>query len=299
MNCSPLPGALALRNGSFCGAEGDSVRGHKLQGRNKLEARIKLLFSMSETEPTDSQSAADDGSSSNLVVALATYNERENIAQLVPEIRRLLPRSHVLIVDDNSPDGTGELADSMAAGDAHIHVLHREGKLGLGTAVVAAFDWAIEHQYGGLVTMDADYSHPPRYLPAIVQAASKADVVIGSRYVSGGSIAGWGLKRHVMSRSINFYSRLMLGLKTRDNSGNYRYYHVSKLAEVDWSKAVARGYGFVEEILYRLSQAGATFTEVPIRFEERRFGSSKINWKEAVEAGLTFLKLPFTPSAKK
>lgn len=232
-----------------------------------------------------------------LVVALCTYNEKENIAELVPEILNLVPMADILVVDDNSPDGTGRLADEFAAKDPRVHAIHRAGKLGLGTAMIAAFDWAMSRGYEYIQFMDADYSHPPRFLPSIIEAGKNVDVAIGSRYIPGGGIEGWGLKRHFMSRSINAFARLMLGLKTKDNSGNYRCYRVGKLAEIDWSKAICKGYGLQEELLYRLNQAGATFAEVPITFEERRFGSSKINWKEAVDAGLTILKLPFSPSA--
>lgn len=237
--------------------------------------------------------------SNSVLVTLCTYNERENLEQLIPEIHAHVPEACILIVDDNSPDGTGRYADELAAADPRIRVIHRAGKLGLGTATVAAFQYGIAHEFDLLVNMDADFSHPPRYLPSLIEQAGKADVVIGSRYVPGGSVVGWGIKRHLMSQGINAYARLLLGLKTRDNSGSFRCYRVKKLGEVDWSVARAKGYAFQEEILFRLKRAGAVFAEVPIRFEERRFGHTKINWREAVSAGWVILRLPFEahPSA--
>lgn len=227
----------------------------------------------------------------SVLVTLCTYNERENLEQLIPEIHKHVPAASILVIDDNSPDGTGQYVDQLAAVDPRIHVLHRPGKLGLGTATAAGFQWGIERGYDLLANMDADFSHPPRYLPAMIERVADVDVVIGSRYVPGGKIVGWGPKRHFMSRGINLYARLMLGLPSRDNSGSYRCYRVSRLAEVDWSQARAKGYAIQEEILYRLRKAGATFAEVPITFEERRFGESKIGLGEAVSAGLVLLQL--------
>ena len=229
----------------------------------------------------------------SLLVTLCTYNERENLEQLIPEIFSHVPDASILVIDDNSPDGTGEYVDELAAENSKIHVLHRPGKLGLGTATVAGFQFGIEKGYDLLLNLDADFSHPPRFMPAMVEAAEDVDVVIGSRYVEGGEIIGWGPKRHFMSQGINLYAKLMLGLKTKDNSGSFRCYNVKKLAEVDWSQAKAKGYAFQEEILYRLNKVKASFTEVPITFEERRFGVTKINMKEAISAGWVLLSLRF------
>jgi dolichol-phosphate mannosyltransferase len=222
--------------------------------------------------------------SPRLLVTLCTYNERENVERLVPEIHQHLPQADVLVIDDNSPDGTGEVADRLAAADSRVRVLHRPGKLGLGTAIFTGFRHAIEHGYHHVINLDADFSHPPRFLPAIYEASNRVDVSIGSRYVAGGGVVGWGLKRHFMSRAINWYARLLLRLKTRDNSGSYRCYSVAKLRELDLEKIRSRGYAFQEEILYRCRCIGCTFEEVPILFEERRYGSSKINWRETVAA---------------
>ncbi|MEX1230218.1 MAG: polyprenol monophosphomannose synthase [Planctomycetaceae bacterium] len=219
-----------------------------------------------------------------VIITLCTYNERENIVRLIPEIHENVPHADVLVIDDNSPDGTGRLVDEMAKADVRIHVLHRAGKQGLGTATLAGFRYGIEHGYDFLINMDADFSHHPRYLPNLLVAMGRADVAIGSRYVSGGGVEGWGWKRHFMSQGINGYARLFLGLKTKDNSGSYRCYRVSKLRELDLGKVRARGYAFQEEILYRCRRVGCRFEETPIVFEDRRYGESKINWKESVSA---------------
>ncbi len=222
--------------------------------------------------------------SPRLLITLCTYNERENLPLLIPEIHAVAPDADVLVIDDNSPDGTGQLADDMAACDSRIKVLHRVGKLGLGTATVAGFRFAIAQGYDQVLNMDADFSHHPRYLPALRDCLDRVDVAIGSRYVAGGGVVGWNFRRHFMSQGINWYARLFLGLRTRDNSGSFRCYRVVMLAEIDWSRIRARGYAFQEELLYRCRAVGCSFEETPIVFEDRRFGSSKINWKESAAA---------------
>ncbi|HEY2249628.1 MAG TPA: glycosyltransferase, partial [Planctomycetaceae bacterium] len=207
-----------------------------------------------------------------LLVSLCTYNERDNLATLIPEIWSFVPQAEILIVDDNSPDGTGQLVDEWVARDQRVHVVHRPGKLGLGTATLAALAYAVEHDYTRVLNLDADFSHPPRFIPAILAASETADVVIGSRYVVGGGAVGWGLRRHLMSRAINTYARLLLRLKTRDNSGAYRCYRVAKLRELKFDRFLARGYAIQEELLYRCRKIGCRFAEVPIVFEERRYG---------------------------
>ena len=219
-----------------------------------------------------------------LLITLCTYNECENLPKLIPDIHAVAPDAEVLVIDDNSPDGTGTLADDLAAKDSRIKVLHRSGKLGLGTATVAGFRFAIEHGYEHVLNMDADFSHHPRHLPAIRECLNRVDVAIGSRYIPGGGVVGWNWRRHCMSQGINVYARLFLGLRTRDNSGSFRCYRVAKLAEIDWSRIRARGYAFQEELLYRCRAVGCSFEETPITFEDRRFGTSKINWKESVAA---------------
>lgn len=223
-------------------------------------------------------------SAPNLLVTLCTYNERENLDLLIPEIHRYAPDADILVIDDNSPDGTGQLADQRAERDPRIHVLHRAGKLGLGTATIAGFRYGIENAYDELINMDADFSHQPQDIPALREAMQRADVAIGSRYVPGGGVEGWGLKRHFMSRGINWYARTLLGLASRDNSGSFRCYRVSKLAEIDFDRFRAKGYAVQEEILYRCRRVGCRFEEVPIVFADRRYGASKINWQVAASA---------------
>ena len=233
---------------------------------------------------TQSDATPDSASSPKLLITLCTYNERENIERLVPELHEVAPDADILIIDDNSPDGTGSLADRLAETDPRVDVLHREGKLGLGTAILAGFREGIARKYDHLINLDADFSHHPRHIPAMRALMDTADVAIGSRYVEGGGVVGWNWRRHFMSQGINLYARLMLGLTSRDNSGSFRCYQVKQLAELDLDLFRARGYAFQEEILYRLNRLGSRFAETPIVFEDRRFGESKISWKESVAA---------------
>ncbi len=221
---------------------------------------------------------------SRLLFTICTYNEVENIRLLIPELRTISTDADILVIDDNSPDGTGDVVREFAAADSKVSLLHRPEKLGLGAAKVEAFRYAIAKGYDQLLNLDADFSHSPSHIPAILQCAEEADVVIGSRYVKGGGVVGWNLRRHFMSRCINLYARLLLGLKTKDNSGSFRCYSVSKLAEIDWDRTMAKGYAFEEEVLYRCHRVGCRFIETPITFADRRFGVTKINMKEAVVA---------------
>lgn len=221
---------------------------------------------------------------SRLLITVCTYNELENIRLLIPQLRTVAPDADILVIDDNSPDGTSDAVAEFSASDDQVHLLKRAGKLGLGTATVEAFEYAMNGSYDQLLNLDADFSHDPKYIPAIREAAETADVVIGSRYVEGGDVVGWNLKRHFMSRSINLYARLLLGLSTRDNSGAFRCYNMHKLATIDWDRSVARGYAFQEEVLYRCKRVGCTFAETPIVFEDRRFGVTKINKWEVIAA---------------
>jgi dolichol-phosphate mannosyltransferase len=226
-----------------------------------------------------------------LLVTLCTYNERDNVAALLPEIWRFAPAADILVIDDNSPDGTGRVADEWAARDPRVHVLHRPGKQGLGSAILAGLRYGLEHDYALLINLDADFSHPPRFIPALLALMDSADVGIGSRYIPGGGIVGWGWRRHFMSRSINWYARTLLRLTTRDNSGGFRCYRLSKIRELDLDRVVARGYAFQEEILYYCRKIGCRFSETPIVFEERRYGTSKIGIRESLAAGWIILRL--------
>jgi dolichol-phosphate mannosyltransferase len=226
-----------------------------------------------------------------LLVMLCTYNERENIGRLIPEIHQFAPDADVLVIDDNSPDGTGVLVDQMSRDDSRIQVLHREKKEGLGAATLAGFQRAIEEGFDYVINMDADFSHPPAAIPQLRAGMDRADVCIGSRYIPGGGIRGWGWLRHFMSRGVNWYSRLFLRLRTKDNSGSFRCYRISKLAELDLGRVRSKGYAFQEEILYRCRRLGCRFEETPIVFEDRRYGSSKINALEVATALWSIFRL--------
>jgi len=224
------------------------------------------------------------------LVAIATYNEIENLPSLTDEVFSHAPDVDLLVIDDNSPDGTGQWCDERAAADPRVRVIHRQGKLGLGTATIAGFRYAIEHGYDFILVMDADFSHHPRYLPAIRQGmcgddgGKPVDVMVGSRYVRGGGVEGWPLTRHVMSRCVNAYARLLLGLSVRDCSGAFRCYRTEVLRTVDFDRMRSRGYSYLEELLWILKRHGARFGETPIVFVDRQQGQSKINLREAFAA---------------
>ena len=223
------------------------------------------------------------------LVTVATYNEMENLPSLVEEIFRYLPEADLLVIDDNSPDGTGAWCDRKRAEDPRVNCLHRAGKLGLGTATIAGMQYAIEHGYRYMLNLDADFSHPPKCLPALVAGMDPTggpakDVMIGSRYISGGGTEGWPLKRKLMSRGVNLYARCLLGLKPKDCSGAYRCYRVALLEKLDFAAIRSRGYSFQEEILWLLKRLGAKFGESPIVFVERQRGKSKIHSGEAYNA---------------
>jgi dolichol-phosphate mannosyltransferase len=226
-----------------------------------------------------------------VLIALATYNERDNLTPLVQAIRATVPAADILILDDNSPDGTGADADELSRKDARIHVIHRSGKLGLGTAILAVMRFAIEQTYDLLITMDADFSHHPRYLPDLLKGMDHADVTIGSRYVPGGGVENWPWSRKLMSRSTGRLVRLLLAMPVRDTSGNYRCYRVSLLRRANLDSLLSRGYSFQQEVLHRCYLAGARFVETPIVFADRKVGKSKANLKEIVRSLSTLLRL--------
>lgn len=233
------------------------------------------------------------------LVTLATYQERDNIEPLLDAILAVLPDADVLVIDDASPDGTGALVDAYGAKDPRVRALHRPGKLGLGTATMDAMRHAIQHRYGVMVNMDADFSHPPQNLPDLLAGMADHDVMIGSRYVPGGGIKGWGMLRKFMSGGINWYSRLLLRLPVRDCSGAFRCYRVTLLERIDFDRVYSKGYSFQEEFLYHCRCAGARIGETPIVFEDRKRGKSKINWKECWNALWALLITPFRPAALK
>ena len=239
------------------------------------------------------------------LVTLATYNEIENLPKLVDEIFATVPDVDLLVIDDNSPDGTGRWCDEQAARDSRLRCRHRPKKLGLGTATLAGLRYAIAHDYAYVLNMDADFSHHPCYLPDLLQGMEQdggsaksgqpsVDVMIGSRYVPGGGIQGWPLKRHLMSRAVNLYARCLLGLKTRDCSGALRCYRVERLKQLDLDAVRSRGYCFQEEILWHLKRQGAGFAETPIIFTDRTRGQSKCGPGEALAALWTIFRLGIT-----
>jgi dolichol-phosphate mannosyltransferase len=238
------------------------------------------------------------------LVTVATYNELENLPSLVEEIFHYAPAADILVIDDNSPDGTGAWCDRKAAEAPRLHCLHRPGKLGLGTATIAGMQYAIERGYRYVLNMDADFSHHPRYLPALLAGMERAsqpaaDVMIGSRYIPGGGVEGWPLRRRLMSRAVNGYARLLLGLSPRDTSGAFRCYRVELLAKLDFARVRSRGYSFQEEILWHLKRLGARFGETPIVFADRVKGRSKINLREAWRTAWIILLLGLGRAGRK
>ncbi|GIW79920.1 MAG: hypothetical protein KatS3mg105_1727 [Gemmatales bacterium] len=227
---------------------------------------------------------AEEPEQQRVLISFATYNERDNLQALIEQSLAQVPHANVLVIDDHSPDGTGELADEMAKADPRIRVIHRPGKQGLGTAILTAMKYAIDEKYDLLINMDADFSHHPRYLPALLAGMRDHDVMIGSRYIPGGGAENWPLSRQLMSRGVNFISRVLLRLPARDTSGAFRCYRVAKLREAELDRVISRGYSFQQEILYRCRKAGCRIGETAIIFENRRAGASKVNWKEAVRS---------------
>lgn len=224
------------------------------------------------------------------LVVLPTYNEKDNLERIVTEIWRYLD-ADILVVDDGSPDGTGRIADRLAAADRRLHVLHRSGKQGLGTAYVAGFRFAIDRGYERVCEMDADFSHAPWDLPRLVFASRDAQLVIGSRYVEGGCTVGWDRKRRLLSRGANLYARLVLGIGIRDNTAGFRCFHVDALSRIELSAVHAQGYAFQIEMAFRMVRAGYTVREIPIHFVDRRVGTSKMDHRIAREALLLVPRL--------
>ena len=196
----------------------------------------------------------------------------------------MVPHADILVIDDNSPDGTGRIVSDLAETDPRIHVLHRPGKLGLGTATLAAMRFAMAQNYDYLLNMDADFSHPPRYVPGILAGMSKYDVMIGSRYVRGGGTENWPLPRRIISQAVNMMVRFLFRMPVKDASGAFRCYRVSVLRDAELNRVRSRGYSFQQEVLFRCHKAGAKLGEYPILFENRRAGVSKVNKGEAVRS---------------
>ena len=217
-------------------------------------------------------------------VVLPTYDERENLARIVPAILAAAPELDVLVVDDSSPDGTGALADELAARDRRVRVLHRPRKQGLGRAYLAGFDVALREGYRRILEMDADFSHDPAALPALLAASRDADLVLGSRYVPGGGTANWGLGRRLLSRGGSFYARTILGVPIRDLTGGFKCFRREVLERIDLPSVRTAGYAFQIELTYRALRRGFRVVEVPILFTDRRVGQSKMTRAIVLEA---------------
>ena len=230
-------------------------------------------------------SAPEPAPSGPVWVILPTYNEAGNIEAMVEALGpKLSAEDRILIVDDNSPDGTGTVADRLAAGDERVKVLHRPGKQGLGPAYIDGFRQALAGGAGLIVQMDADFSHDPAYLPRLIAASALADLVLGSRYVPGGAITEWGSVRRLISRSGSLYSRAVLGVPVRDLTGGFKCFRREVLESIDLDSVAASGYSFQVEMTYRTLRAGFEVLEVPITFREREEGSSKMSASIVVEA---------------
>ena len=231
---------------------------------------------------------------SKLLIAICTYNEINNLPSLYASLRDQFPQAAILIVDDNSPDGTGKWCDQTASHDSCFFVLHRESKSGLGSASIAAFQYAIEQEFEFVLTMDGDWSHHPAEAKSVFQKLtdnSDNQISIGSRYIRGGKIEGWPLKRHLMSFCINTYSRWMIGLKTKDCSGAFRCYRTTFLRQINFNDIRGMGYAYLEEILWWGKCLKAKMVETPITFTNRVEGESKINLREAIRAVWIIFKI--------
>lgn len=235
-----------------------------------------------QTQLEDEKPASD--SLEPILVIIPTYNESENIARIVSRTRDAVPDAHILIADDNSPDGTGELADEIAATDDHVHVMHRLGKEGLGAAYLAGFEWGLNAGYEVLVEMDADGSHQPEQLPYLLDALVDADLVLGSRWVRGGEVLNWPKSREVLSRGGNLWTRIALGIPLRDATGGYRAFRRKTLLGLELDNVASAGYCFQVDLAWRALKAGFKVVEVPITFIEREYGDSKMSQKIVIEA---------------
>jgi dolichol-phosphate mannosyltransferase len=220
-------------------------------------------------------------SAGRIVIVMPTYNERQNLESIAGRVRTALPEADLLVVDDNSPDGTGDIADKLAEADPHVQVMHRTDKAGLGKAYIAGFGWALERDYDVIVEMDADGSHQPEHLSSLVAALNGADLSIGSRWVPGGKVVNWPKTREALSRGANIYTRLMLGLSVRDATAGFR---ASTLRTISLDQVESTGYCFQIDLTLRVADAGLRIVEVPITFVEREHGASKMSNSIIMEA---------------
>lgn len=236
---------------------------------------------MSDTKPSPMKGRAPVN---RVLVIIPTFNEAANLPQIVPVVLAQDPRVQVLVVDDNSPDGTGRIADEMAAANPRIHVLHREAKAGLGRAYLAGFAWALQEEFDAVFEMDADFSHDPTFIPAFLTALEGADLVLGSRYATGVNVINWPISRLLLSLGANFYARVVTGLPLSDSTGGFKCFRREVLAALDLARVRSNGYAFQIEMSFRAWKKGFTLKEVPIVFYERVEGHSKMSKKIVREA---------------
>ena len=225
------------------------------------------------------------------VICLPTYNERENLERLVAAVHDVVPDVHILVIDDNSPDGTGQIADRLAAADDRVHVLHRTAKEGLGRAYIAGFQWALQRDYARVFEMDCDFSHQPRYLPVFLQMAERYDLVLGSRYIAGGGTQDWSWFRRFLSRGGNLYARTLLDLPYTDLTGGFKCFNRRVLEALPLDGIVSNGYVFQIEMTLLAVRRGFSVGEVPIQFPDRTAGESKMDQGIVVEAMRNVWKL--------
>ncbi len=228
-----------------------------------------------------------------MLVIIPTYIESENIERLVHDVFECLPGTEILIIDDNSPDGTGEIADELAGKNQSIRVIHRPKKMGMGNAYNQGIRYAIDKGYGVVFEMDADFSHKPSDLPRLLESLGDSGLVIGSRYVDGGGTVNWGISRRLISKSGNIYARTILGIDIKDITAGFRCYNIEALKKVDLDQVKSDGYGFQVEMAYRIKQAGYGIREIPIIFEDRRAGQSKMSKDIVIEAFIRVLRMRF------
>ena len=228
------------------------------------------------------------------LIIIPTYNESENLPRLMDAIFEVVPDVHLLIVDDGSPDGTGALADARAAEDPRVHVMHREGKLGLVTAYIAGFKWALQRDYPLIFEMDADFSHQPKYIPEFMARAENADLVLGCRYMPGGGTEDWGWWRKYISQGGNLYARMVLWLPYKDLTGGFKCFRREVLETIDLDAVSSVGYAFQIELTYRAHKAGFRIDQNPIVFPDRSLGESKMSGNIVREAMFNVVKLRFS-----
>jgi dolichol-phosphate mannosyltransferase len=227
------------------------------------------------------------------LICMPTYNEAENLRPITQAVHAVVPDVHILVIDDNSPDGTGDIADDIAERDERVHVLHRTEKAGLGKAYIAGFKWALEHDYERIVEMDADFSHQPKYLPDMIGQLDDFDVVVGSRYVAGGGTEDWGVLRKIISRGGGMYSRTILGVDVQDLTAGFVAWRSEALASLELEDVEASGYVFQIEMKYRAHKRGYKILEIPIVFPDRIAGESKMTPDIAAEALWRVWKIRF------